>query len=148
MSLKKFLRRVWEAIENLFENTLPEVKEAIHIGVVITERLNTIVSHPSINRITAAIPGVKDDLIVHIVRTYLPNIVIKLKLADACANETDPDKIILCAIKTLQSIEGDFKNDFLNALSIQIAKAASDGKLTWDEGAGLLKWYYDNRYKN
>lgn len=147
MSLKKFFKRIWEAIKDIFEGLLPEMKQAIGIGVSIVENIKKVVDHPGVDILTAIIPGDLDDTLKIQLRAHLPRILINLRLVQECSDETDPDKIVACAIKTLQSLEGDFKSAFLHDLSILIAQVAADGKLDWNDGVYLLQWYYDHKHK-
>ena len=149
MSLKKFFRKIGQFFAKLFQGLLPELKQAIHIGVIITntiKKFDTGVGAGSIDIITALIPGDLDDKIVARLREKLPMIMIQLQLVDKTLNLTDPDEIVAAGIETLQQLSGDYRSTFLNSLSIIIAQVASDGKLDWNDAAFLLKWYYDNQY--
>lgn len=147
MSLKSFLHSIGHLFENIFGGLAHVSKVAIHWGVVITENMKNFVESDAADILTMLIPGQLDDKIKLKLRAALPDILIKLKLADQCLSETDPALITACAIKTLQSIEGSFKSDFLDALAVQISLVASDGRLTWDEAKSVLKWYYDHKFK-
>jgi uncharacterized protein len=68
-------------------------------------------------------------------------------LADDCQNITDPAQLTTCAIKALQSLDGNIKSSFLHAISILVAEVAADGQLTWSDGVYLLEWYYQHKYK-
>ena len=146
MSLISFIKRLFSNIGKMFKGLLPELKEAIHWGVVITDNLNNYVNNPAVDILTAIIPSEVDDNIKVKLREWLPKLLIQLKLADKCANLTDKDAIVKCAVETLQSIDGDVKSAFLHNLSILIAKVAADGKLDWSDGVLILEWYYQNKY--
>ena len=145
MSLKKFFQKIWNAIEDFFQGLLPELKEAIHIGVAVVEKMKEFMATPVPDIITAIIPGDLDDAIKVKLREMLPKIFINLRLAQECSELTDPDEIVACGLRTLNSIEGDFKSAFLHDLSILIAQVAADGKLDWKDGVYILQWYYDHR---
>jgi len=147
--LKKWLTyAIIKPIRDLFAKFPEELKKAVHVGVVITENLKKFVDSGVADVITAIIPGDWDDDLKIKLRQQLPIILVNLKLADACADETDPDKIVACAIKTLQSIEGNFNSAFLHSLSILIADIAADGKLSWSDGVYVLQYYYDHVHEN
>lgn len=147
MSLKSFLSKIWLAITGLFDGMDPELKIAIHIGVLIVENIKHVVDSPEADIAAAIIPGDIDDQIKTLLRNKLPIILTELKLADNCAELTNPDDIIACAVKTLQGLYGDIKSAFLHELSILLAQIAADGKLTWSDGVYLLEWYYQHQYK-
>ncbi|WP_428330107.1 hypothetical protein [Mucilaginibacter sp.] len=147
MSLKTFLNKVWGDIKALFDGIPAELKNAIHIGVVLTENVKTFVDSPMADILTAIIPGDIDDEIKTWLRAKLPSILTELKLADSCKELTDPQEITKCAVKVLQGLDGDVKNAFLHSLSIFVAQVAADGKLSWSDGVLILEWYYQHQYK-
>jgi hypothetical protein len=144
MSLGKFLAHIWDAIKHLFNGLPADLKTAIHIGVVTTTAIRNFVYSPGADVLTAIIPGEVDDIIKQRLRDALPKILLQLKLAENCTGLTDISQIVECAIRNLQSIEGDFKSAFLHDLSILIAQVAADGKLSWSDGVYILQWYYDH----
>ena len=147
MSLQTFLARIWQQIKSLFEGIPAELKTAVHIGVLVTENIKTFVDSPVADVLTVLIPGDIDDKIKDLLRAKLPAILTELKLADSCSALTDPNEITVCAIKVLQSLDGDLKSAFLHNLSILIAETAADGKLSWSDGVYILEWYYRHEYK-
>jgi hypothetical protein len=147
MSLKSFLSKIWAEVKSLFEGIPAELKTAIHIGVVITENIKTFVDSPAADVLTAIIPGDLDDSLKTLLRTKLPGILTELKLADSCGSLTDPSQITACAVKVLQGLDGDIKSAFLHNLSILVAEAAADGKLSWSDGVYILQWYYQHEFK-
>lgn len=142
-----WLKRIWKTIQAIF-NALPsEFKTAIHTGVLVTENIKTFVDSPVTDVLTMLIPGETDDRIKTALRKALPVILTQLKLADNCANITNPEQLTLCAIKTIQNFTGDLRSAFLHNLSVMIAQVAADGRLTWQDGASIMEWYYQNRFK-
>lgn len=140
-----FLKSILRFFEKIFRGLRKPAKIAIHWGVVITEKLKTFVESEGLDVLTEIIPGQLDDKIKDKLRVAIPNILIKLKLAEECADEHDPAKLTACAISVLKSIEKPFRNDFLDALAVQIGLVVSDGDLTWNEAKTVLKWYHDNK---
>ena len=147
MSLQTILSKIWAEIKNLFTGISPELKAAIHIGVVVTENIKNFVDSPAADVITAIIPGEIDDHVKEWLRAKLPAILTELKLADSCSGLTDPSQITACAISVLQGLDEDIKDAFLHDISILVAKVAADGQLSWSDGVYLLQWYYQHNYK-
>lgn len=142
MSLTSFLSKIWEGIKHIFEGMPAELKTAVHIGVMVTENIKNFVESPVADVLTTLIPGTIDDTIRGYLREKLPHLLVELKLADSCSGLTDPNEITACAIKVLQSLDGDIKSAFLHNLSVLVAQVASDGKLSWSDGVYILEWYY------
>jgi len=147
MSLKTFITKIWGEIKALFEAIPVEMQNAVHIGVLVTENIKNFVDSPAADILTAIIPGDLDDEIKNWLRAKLPAILTELRLADSCGDLTDAEQITACAVKVLQSLDGDVKSAFLHSLSIFVAQTASGGKLTWSDGVTVLEWYYQNEYK-
>lgn len=147
MSLKSFLSKIWASIKLLFNGLPSDLKSAIHIGVIITENIKKFVDSPLADILTVLIPGDVDDKIKELLRGKLPIILAELKLTDNCDNLTDSQSITSCAIKTIQSLDGNIQSAFLHSISVLVAQVASDGKLTWSDGVYLLEWYYQYNYK-
>jgi hypothetical protein len=147
MSLKSFLEKIWAGIKTLFDKVPTNIKNAIHIGVVVTENIKTFVDSPVADVLTMLIPGNIDDKLKDLLRAKLPYLLSELKLADDCAGLTDPAEITACAIKVLQDLNGNVQSAFLHNLSILIAQVAADDELSWSDGVYLLEWYYQNQYK-
>ena len=147
MSLKFFIRQIWNEIKSLFENFPDDMNAAVHLGVLVTENIKTFVDSPAADILTTIIPGDLDDELKNLLRAKLPEILTELKLADSCSGITDPQQITTCAIKVLQGLGGNFKSAFLHNLSIFIAQIAAKGSLKWSEGVSILEWYYKNEFK-
>jgi hypothetical protein len=147
MSLQSFLSKIWNEAKALFDGIPPELKTAIHIGVVITQNIKTLVDSPAADVLTAIIPGDIDDEIKNWLRAKLPAILTELKLADSCSGLTDPSAITACAVKVLQGLDADIQAPFLHSLSVLVAQVAADGKLTWSDGVYILQWYYEHEYQ-
>lgn len=149
--MKKIINSVFTWVKHLFKGLTPALKKAVHIGVVITDSIKKFdtASPIAADILTYIIPGNLDDKIKDKLRADLPKVVVQLKLVDATLGLTDPNEILVAASKVLSQITSDWsiREGFLNNLSIVIAQVASDGKLTWDDAAYLLKWYYDNDYQ-
>jgi hypothetical protein len=139
MSLKSFLEKIWAGIKTLFDKVPTNIKNAIHIGVVVTENIKTFVDSPVVDVLTALIPGDIDDKIKDLLRARLPVILTELKLADSCAALSDPNEVTACAIKVLQGITGDTQSAFFHNLSILIAQVAADDELSWSDGGILAR---------
>ena len=147
MTIPNWLKKIWKSIQALFNRIPDELKTAIHTGVTVTENIKTFVDSPAADILTTLIPGETDDRIKTALRTALPALLTQLKLADSCSDASSPEEITTCAVKTLQSITGNLKSAYLHDISVMIAQVAADGKLTWQDGAYIMEWYYQHRFK-
>lgn len=147
MSLKTFFNGIIAEIGKLFERELPEAKEAIDVAYHVTNAIKTFDTKlPFVADIlTALLPAGISAETKDILRVRLPQIVVELRLIDVTLGLTDPDQILLAAIKAIEEMEGSVKSIFLNSLSIMISQAAADGHLAWDIAVYSAKWYFDHK---
>lgn len=152
MSLGSFIKKIWEGLKAHFKRLPQDAKNAIHIGVIVVEKIKVFVDNPAVDILTALIPGDIDDKIKDKLREFLPKILTELRLADACGQLTDPAQITACAVATLQKIGDDFisdaaKKQFYDSIAVMVATVAADGKLDLSDAKYVMKWYYDHVYK-
>jgi len=145
--MKKLINAIWGFVLSLFGKLSPAVKKAIDVAVKVTDAIKTFdTSKPIVaDIITGLIPGTADDKIKDVLRANLPKIVVELKLVQATQGLTDPDEIMLAAMKAIQQLSGDYRSAFLNSLAQVIAVVAADGKLDWNDAAYVIKYYFDNK---
>lgn len=147
MSLKSILHDIGQFISNLFKKIDPVAKTAIDFAIKVVEGIkNFDTSVPFVgDLITKLIPGDADDKIVALVRAKLPQIVIELRLVDSTLGLTDPNEILMAAIKVIQQLDGDYKSSFLHDLAVLIARVGADGKLDWSDAIIIAEWFFKHK---
>jgi hypothetical protein len=144
MSLKTFIANIWEHIKDLFHKIEPQAKDAIAIGVKVVDNIKAAFDSGIVDSIASVLGGVAPEIAAKI-ESVLPKIVAELQLANNCANETDPTKIIQCAIDTLKGLAGtNAQKDFFDSIAVEIAVVVADGKLDWNDAKTIAKWYNDH----
>lgn len=146
MSLKSILKSIGHFISKIWKGLGPELKKAVKMGVEIVDAIKAYdAAHPGIaDIITDIIPGHWDDAFKEKARASFADILTQLRLVEAAADTENTAQIISEAIKVLQSLpKGLGRSNLLNGLAIGFGQALSDGKLTWDEGALLVKYVHD-----
>jgi hypothetical protein len=153
--MHKLLKNIWDSICRFFGKLPEQSKHALHWATVIVSGIKDFDSSVPLvgDIVTSLIPGNADDKLLLKVRQFLPKILLELKLVDCALNETDPDKIILSAIKALQQMNFDWISDaarknFYDSVAVMLAQCLSDGKLGWDDAKYIVKWYYDHKSVN
>ena len=147
MSLKTFLKKIWDKIKNVFNSLPNELKTAIQIGVIRTENIKTFVDSPTGDIITTLIPGNIDNVIRDKLRQSLPIFLMELKLVESSSNLTQPEAIIKAALEVMKTVDENIQPGILHHLSVLIAQIAADGKLSWSDGVYLSQWYYEQKFK-
>lgn len=146
MSLKSFLHKIGQFFSNLFKSLTKVAKKAVEVGVDVTNAIKQFdTEHPeAANLLTSLIPGTLDDAIKDKIRGALPEIMVKLRLADATL-DGKADEILIAGIKAVQSLTGSERSTFLNSLSVLIAEVAADGEVDLDDLLYLQQWFYKNQ---
>lgn len=150
MSLISFLSKIFNGIAAFFKQIPAELQNAVHIAVVITEAVKTVLNSPVTDILTAIIPGDIDDKIAEWLRGIIPKLLAELKLVDASVTSTDPQQITTAAIAALQQLDGSIKSAFLHDLTVLIAQEvarAQNNTLSWSDAVYIVEWYYQHKYK-
>ena len=74
MSFGNFLKKIWGGIKSIFNDLPHDLKNAVHIGVVVTENVKNFVDSGNADILTAIIPTEVDDVIKTRLRANLPRI--------------------------------------------------------------------------
>jgi hypothetical protein len=149
-NFKKFLLKVKLFLLNLFDRTHRIAAKVVPAAVDVVELLKYFMDSPADEILTALIPGGIDDVIAAQIKKFLPEILVKLKIASECATLTDREAIIQCAIKHLQAYSPDARHAmYLNIASLlahNLSKDSNGGeKLSWSEVVHLVQFYYTNK---
>lgn len=147
MDILSFFKKLLAKIKSIFNGLPADLKQAIHIGVVITDNFKNFVESPVADVLTAIIPGDIDDRIKQTLRIMLPAILLRLTLIDVKTDTASNETIVGEAVKAFHKLDPSISPAFLHTFSILIAQVAADGKLSWSDGAILVEWYYKNKYK-
>jgi len=147
MKIPAFIVNLWNAIKRLFTKLPAELKDAVHIGVVLVENIKKFVDSPGADILTAIIPGNIDNVIIAKLRQALPIFLQELKLADETMSLNDPEAIVRTALQSFKELDPFIKPVFCHNLSVLIAQVAADGQLSWSDGVAVQEWYYKNKFK-
>lgn len=149
---KKFTDKATEFAKNLWLFLRPKAKAALETGVIVVEKMKNLVEDPAMDIFVQITPTKLDDVGMAQLRIWLPKILVSMKLVNNCKDQTDPQEIVRCAVRTLQQVSGDWlddvnKKNMLDSLAVTISVVASDGKLDWNDAKYVMKFFYDNVYK-
>lgn len=147
MSLKNFLRHLWQSIKNLFDKVEAEVKKDVVVAISVVQQIKSVVDSPVADVITAMIPGELDDQIKQQLRKLLPKLILELGLVQSVANIEDQNAQLQAILEKLKLSSDDAKNAFYHSLASLILEKLSDGKLSWTDAVAISEYYYQNHVK-
>lgn len=147
MSLKNFLRHLWQSIKTLFDKVEKEVKKDIVIAISVVQRVKAVVDSPVADVVTALIPGSADDAVKDLLRAWLPKVLVELSLVESVANIEDTNAQLQAILDKLKLASDETRNAFYHSLSSLVLQKLSDGKLSWSDAVAISEYYYQNHVK-
>lgn len=151
MPKDNFFKRIFSGLAIFFRNVFTKARaiaeKVIPVGIEAVEIIKKFVDSPATPLLTALIPGGVDDMIAIKLREILPDILLKLRIAEECAKKTSNDEIIQCAIEALKKYHPTAQKAYYLTIASMISEALADGKLSWSEVVMITQYTYDNKYK-
>jgi hypothetical protein len=150
MANDNFFKRLFTGIGRFFSDAFGKARkvaeEVIPVGIEVVEKIKLVMDSPLAPVITALIPGQVDDLVAAKVKEYLPDILLKLKIADECSKKATNDEIIQCALAHLRQYHPTARKAYFLTIASMLSQALADGKLSWAEIVMITQYTYENRY--
>lgn len=155
MKLKLFFARMWAFLVALFIKVDKLVDKIAPIAINVVNELKKVNESTTGDIIeliiSKAIPGIKDDLIIAMVRSklkeILPKVLLQMNIAQAISNIEDPNEQLKAIINAINLSPDETKNMYYHGLCTLVLQNLSDGKLTWSESIQIAEYYYQNVYK-
>lgn len=153
--MKKFLRKIWDSVKQLFQKVDKSVDQLAPIAINIVQGVKTVVDGPVDDIVAAilkkAIPGVADDVIIdkvhQLVIKYVPEVLGRLLMIQSIASIPNPNDQLQAIVKQLRISPDEQKNIVYHNLATLILEKLADGKLTWGEAAVISEYVYQNKVK-
>jgi hypothetical protein len=142
------MKKILKFLQNLFSKSVRLVRKYVLPGIETVENFKKLLDSSVIDVLTAIIPGDLDDAIKRKLRQILPEILLKLKIADECSRYTEPEQVIACALKHIQAYHPDARKAYYLNIAVMITHALADGKLQWHEVVHLVEYTYQEKYKH
>jgi len=136
------MKKIFAWIHRLFGGIKTIAEKYIRPSIQVVEALKKAVDSPLLPIITQLIPGNIDDVILYRLKKALPTVLLRLRIADECAKQSDPMEVVLCAIKNLKGYEPDAKAATYHSIAALLSVYLSDGKLSWSEAVHLTEYIY------
>lgn len=147
MSLKNFIRHLWQSIKTLFDKVEDEVKKDVVISISVVQRVKAVIDSPVADVVTALIPGSADDNVKEMLRIWLPKVLLELSLVESVSNIEDPNAQLQTILEKLKLSSDEVKNAFYHSLASLVLQKLSDGKLSWSDAVAIAEYYYQNHVK-
>lgn len=150
-SIKKFVGKLVEKIEKLWNRLDDEAKEHIGLIIKVTQAVKETIQEGTwtgafLDAVILKIPGNLDDKALAWVRKYIPELLTKLTYANIIINAGTTEEQIYKAIDMIRVFDDTQKETFWDDFAKEFLKCTSDGILEWREVNYLVKFAFDKGY--
>lgn len=150
--MKKFLQKLWAGIVDLYDRLVGNTKKVIPLAINIVEAIKKVMDSPVddviLEIIRLAIPGDADDKMIDkvkdLVEKWLPEILLRLKLADSIAGIEDKNEQLKAILGQLKLSPDAVKNVYYHSLASLILEKLSDGKIQWADAVAIAEYAYQH----
>lgn len=150
--MKKFLQKLWAGIVDLYDRLVGTSKKVVPLAINIVEAIKKVMDSPVddviLEIIRLAIPGDADDKMIakvkDIVEKWLPEILLRLKLADSIAGIEDKNEQLKAILEQLKLSPDAVKNVYYHGLASLILEKLSDGKIQWADAVAISEYAYQH----
>jgi hypothetical protein len=145
MSLQSILEDALDAAKRFIKWLLPSSKHLLDIALIAVNAMkNFDTANPEIlNTIVSLIPGTVDDTILSKLRSYLPELLVRLKWAENEAGKT-PDAIIADAAAFINSLPEAEKSAAWQAIWQLLSNELTDNAVAMNDLQKIGQAYYES----
>lgn len=140
---------IWKSIGHFFGNLFQKVHHVAEVyAPKAIELVNNIKEYDTANPmigdvISKLIPGNWDDDLKNKARAVLPETLMKLGVANECAQLTDKNAFLKCVLEKINGLAPEIKGLYWHNIAILITNALSDGEATIPEITGIIQAVYE-----
>jgi hypothetical protein len=145
-SVKKMLQSIWALFKKWFSVAEQSVKDNIHVAVVIVDNLKKFIDNPVGDFLLSVVDEKIPGNLTEKVKETLPKVLLALHIIDDCKDLEEEDAL-KCVSLRLQGLADETKDAVYHSLAVSLAKALSDGKLSFSDCIALVEWYYRTHVK-
>lgn len=154
--MKKLLKKIWDAIANLFRSLTGTTRRYVPYAINIVEAVKAVMDSPVddvlLEILKRTIPGTADDVMIdkvkEVITKWLPKILVQLSLVDAISNIEDENERLKAILERLKLSSDEVKNVYYHGLASLILEKLSDGELSWSDSVAISEYYYANFVKS
>jgi hypothetical protein len=122
--MKKFFKRVWGFLTNLFHNIDGFIDRHIEPSIKMVEKLKSLIDSPVADVLVKLTPTGIDDTALSALRYYLTRAITMLQLS-TCLDKKKPEEIILCFIQEVKKLSPEMQKGIWLRLASLMAKEKS-----------------------
>lgn len=148
----KVLKKLWAFISKVWDGLNAKAKELVPVAIKVVEGIKTAMDGPVddiiLTIVKSAIKGTADDVLIDriklTVETWIPKVLLELKLIDSIANIEDTNAQLQAVLVQLKLSSNETQNIVFHGISSLIIEKLSDGELSWSDAIAISEYYYKN----
>ena len=152
INMKKFLKRIWEYIKDLYEGLIRTTKKYVPLAIKIVDSIKKVMDSPVddiiLGIISNTIPGETDDKLIAkvkaVVEEWVPKILLELKIVESISNIEGTNAQLQAILDELKKLSPETQAIVWHGLASLILEKLSDGELSWADSVAIAEYYYQN----
>jgi hypothetical protein len=145
--MKKLFKKIAKFWNKITGKAKKIIQDHIEPAITVVQLLKDAVENPAMNLLTAITPFNWDDIAVKAAKNLLPVALLELKiLKDASGKSTS--EMVRQIIEEIRKYTKSDRAKFYEDIAAKLAVMLADGKLSIDEAAELVKFVYEEKFKN
>jgi hypothetical protein len=146
--MKKLFQKISVLWSKLTGKAKRLIKEHIDPAIKVVEILKDAVNNPALNLIVSLTPFNWDDEAFKIAKLILPKALLEMKIVKDISSSDSVPLSIQKIIEEVRKFTNSSQVQFYEDLAAKLAVMLSDGKLSLDEAAELVKLVYEEKYRS
>lgn len=145
--MKKFFQKVAGLWRKLTGKAKKFVQDNIEPAIKVVNLLKDAVENPAMSFLVAITPFGWDDVALRHAKNILPLALLELNLLKDATGKSNSE-MIKQIIEEVRKYTKSEKAKFYEDLATKLAVMLSDGKISTEEAAELVKFIYEEKFKN
>jgi hypothetical protein len=144
--MKKLLQKISLLWKKITGKSKKFIQDHVEPAIKVVNLVKDAVENPAMSILVALTPFGWDDEAVKLAKKILPKVLLELNILKDASGGSNVDmlKAIIAEIRTFTP---DSKAEFYEDLAVKLSVMLSDGKLSVSEAAELVKFVYDEKFK-
>lgn len=145
--MKKLFQKISTLWQKLTGKAKKVIKDHIEPAIKVVEILKDAVNNPALNLVVSLTPFNWDDEAFKIAKSVLPKALLEMRILKEVTVGSNT-AIIQKIVEEIRKFTNSNQAKFYEDLTVKLSVMLSDGKLSIDEAAELVKFVYEEKYKS
>jgi hypothetical protein len=145
--MKKLWLKIKSKVSILFSKFKKTLENNIEPAIKVVNIIKEAVENPALNILVTITPFGWDDEALKLAKSVLPKALLELQILNVAVGKSNTE-LVKTIVEEIRQYTPNARTQFYEDLAVMVSIMLSDGKLSVDEAAQLVKFVYENKYKN